>query len=83
MSGIREETDTAILSGLMASISHGSSGSPIFNSRGPGDRYCRHDHLGGQNLNFAIPIDYAKGMLASPSQPKALAAIYEPDPEPE
>lgn len=33
----------------------------------------------GQNLNFAVPIDYAKGMLASPSGPKSLASIYEPD----
>jgi len=37
----------------------------------------------GQNLNFAVPIDYAKGMLASPSVPKTLASIYEPEPAPE
>ena len=35
----------------------------------------------GQNLNFAIPIDYAKGMLIS-SQPRSLALIYEAEPAP-
>ena len=34
----------------------------------------------GQNLNFAVPIDYARGML-SPSQPRPLESIYEPEPQ--
>ena len=34
----------------------------------------------GQNLNFAVPIDYAKGMLSS-NQPRPLASFYEPEPE--
>ena len=34
----------------------------------------------GQNLNFAVPIDYAKGMLLS-DRPQTLASVYEPQPE--
>jgi hypothetical protein len=68
---------------VTAPISHGSSGGPIFNSRGEVIGIAAITISEGQNLNFAIPIDYAKGMLASPSQPKSLAAIYEPEPEPE
>jgi hypothetical protein len=36
----------------------------------------------GQNLNFAIPIDYAKGMLNS-NQAQPLSAFYEPEPQTE
>jgi S1-C subfamily serine protease len=68
---------------VTAPISHGSSGSPIFNSAGEVIGIAAMTISEGQNLNFAIPIDYAKGMLASPSQPRTLAAIYEPEPEPE
>jgi len=64
-------------------ISHGSSGSPIFNSKGEVIGIAAMTISEGQNLNFAIPIDYAKGMLASPSPPRTLAAIYEPDTESE
>jgi hypothetical protein len=35
---------------------------------------------GGQNLNFAIPIDYAKGMLTS-NRAQPLSSFYEPEPE--
>ncbi len=68
---------------VTAPISHGSSGSPIFNSKGEVIGIAAITISEGQNLNFAIPIDYAKGMLASPSQPRTLAAIYEPEPESE
>jgi hypothetical protein len=68
---------------VTAPISHGSSGSPIFNSKGEVIGIAAMTISEGQNLNFAIPIDYAKGMLASQSQPRTLAAIYEPEPEPD
>ena len=68
---------------VTAPISHGSSGSPIFNSKGEVIGIAAMTISEGQNLNFAIPIDYAKGMLASPSPPRTLAAIYEPDTESE
>ncbi len=65
---------------VTAPISHGSSGSPIFNARGEVIGIAAMTISEGQNLNFAIPIDYAKGMIASPGSPRALAAIYEPEP---
>lgn len=68
---------------VTAPISHGSSGSPIFNLKGEVIGIAVMTISEGQNLNFAIPIDYAKGMIASPSSVKSLAAIYEPEPEPE
>jgi hypothetical protein len=36
----------------------------------------------GQNINFAIPIDYARGMLGM-TQAQPLASIYEPAPPPD
>jgi S1-C subfamily serine protease len=68
---------------VTAPISHGSSGGPIFNVKGEVIGIAAATLAEGQNLNFAVPIDYAKGMLSSPSAPRSLAAIYEPEPEPE
>lgn len=65
---------------ITAPISHGSSGSPIFNSSGEVVGIAVATIEEGQNLNFAVPIDYARGML-SPSQPRPLETIYEPEPE--
>lgn len=63
-------------------ISHGSSGGPLFNTEGQVIGITTAMISEGQNLNFAVPIDYAKGMLAAPGEPKALSSIYEPEPEP-
>jgi hypothetical protein len=32
----------------------------------------------GQNLNFAVPIDYVRGMLVHPGETKTLASVYDP-----
>jgi len=65
---------------ITAPISHGSSGAPIFNGNGEVIGIAVAALQEGQNLNFAIPIDYAKGMLSS-NQPRPLASVYEPEPE--
>jgi len=65
---------------ITAPISHGSSGGPIFNTLGEVVGIAVATIEEGQNLNFAVPVDYAKGML-SPSQPRPLESIYEPEPE--
>lgn len=63
---------------LSAPISHGSSGSPVFSAQGEVIGIVEAMLSEGQNLNFAIPIDYAAGMLdAREVQP--LAAFYEPE----
>lgn len=80
ISGIREGEGYSFFQ-TTAPISHGSSGGPIFNSGGEVIGISTATLSEGQNLNFAIPIDYAKGMLAYPSAPRSLASIYEPEPD--
>jgi S1-C subfamily serine protease len=65
---------------ISAPISPGSSGGPIFNTKGEVVGIAVATMEGGQNLNFAVPIDYAKGMLSSTAA-RPLASIYEPEPE--
>jgi hypothetical protein len=66
---------------ISAPISHGSSGAPIFNSKGEVIGIAVATIEEGQNLNFAVPIDYARGMVLAMGSPKSLATIYEPEPE--
>ncbi|MGA2185442.1 MAG: trypsin-like peptidase domain-containing protein [Bryobacteraceae bacterium] len=77
VSGIRD-MDGYRLFQISAPISHGSSGGPVFNINGEVIGIAVLTIEGGQNLNFAIPIDYARGML-SMSQTQPLASIYEPE----
>jgi S1-C subfamily serine protease len=67
---------------VSAPISHGSSGGPIFNASGQVIGLATATIEEGQNLNFVVPIDYAKGMLTS-NQPRSLTSIYEPETAPE
>ncbi len=80
MSGIRPGDGYKYFQ-ISAPISHGSSGGPIFNSKGEVIGIAVATIEEGQNLNFAVPIDYARGMVISMGSPKPLAAIYEPQPE--
>ena len=63
---------------ITAPISHGSSGGPLLNAKGEviGITSALDDK--GQNLNFAIPVDYARGLLASSSEAHILASGYDP-----
>jgi len=81
VSGIREMDGYRLLQ-ISAPISPGSSGGPLFNGAGEVVGIAVLTINGGQNLNFAIPIDYARGMLGM-SQTQPLASIYEPEPVPE
>ncbi len=77
LSGIRQMEGYKIFQ-LSAPISHGSSGSPVFNLQGEVIGIVEATLPEGQNLNFAIPIDYAAGMLDSRTvQP--LSLYYEPE----
>ncbi len=46
-----------------APASHGSSGGAILNAKGELVAIANSKLEGGENLNFAIPINYARGML--------------------
>jgi len=77
LSGVRQ-MDGYKLFQLSAPISHGSSGSPVFNSSGDVIAIVEATLSEGQNLNFAVPIDYAAGMLGS-TQTHSLESVYEPE----
>lgn len=62
LSGIRE-IDGRKLFQISAPISEGSSGSPVFNTRGEVIAVVVSSLESGQNLNFAVPINYAKPLL--------------------
>src|ERR1700674_649354 len=67
ISGIRE-LDGRKLFQISAPISEGSSGSPVFNERGEVIGVVVASLESGQNLNFAVPINYAKPLLTSPTE---------------
>jgi serine protease Do len=64
VSGTRE-VDGRRLFQISAPISEGSSGSPVFNDRGDVIGVVVSSLESGQNLNFAVPINYAKPLLTS------------------
>jgi hypothetical protein len=76
ISGVRERSGFDVFQ-FTAPISGGSSGGPLLNVRGEviGITSASAE---GQNLNFAVPIDYVRGMLAHPSDPRTLASVYDP-----
>ena len=49
---------------ITAPISQGSSGSPVLNTDGEVIGVVTYLAKGGQNLNFAVPINYVIGLLA-------------------
>jgi len=67
---------------ITAPISHGSSGGPLFNLAGQVVGITSAALVGGENLNFAVPINDVKKLLVPDSQ-ALLAFPNEPENEPE
>jgi serine protease Do len=67
LSGIRE-LDGRKLFQISAPISEGSSGSPVFNTRGEVIAVVVSSLESGQNLNFAVPINYATPLLSQTAE---------------
>ncbi len=85
VSAIRKVDDELTVLQISAPIAPGSSGGPIFNDRGEVIGVATAILLGGQNINFGVPIGYVKELLKEPS-PVSLkafaAATAEEEPAP-
>jgi hypothetical protein len=61
---------------ISAPISPGSSGGPVLNDRGEVVAITALQLKGGQNLNFAVPVRYAMGLVLAASETKPLARFF-------
>ena len=79
LSGVRsDEKEGGKFLQTTAPISHGSSGGPLFNMRGQVIGINSMYYEGGENLNFAIPVNDAKHLLRRQSA-KLQGLPNEPD----
>lgn len=73
--GLTNSLSTGVISGvrrfethrvfqITAPISHGSSGGALFDSRGNVIGIITFVFKAGQNINFALPINYVRGMIS-------------------
>lgn len=69
VSGLRKR-DGADLIQISSPISHGSSGGPILNLKGEVVGVTVAFLEQGQNLNFAVPVEYVKALLDSKVEPR-------------
>jgi len=67
VSAIRKLDDDLTVLQISAPIAPGSSGGPIFNDRGEVIGVATAIMMGGQNLNFGVPITYVKELLRRPA----------------
>jgi hypothetical protein len=74
VSGLRVFNDNTSYLQTTAPISPGSSGGPLLNARGEVVGVTTFLVRGGQNLNFCVPINYARAMLERP-KPSSLSAL--------
>jgi S1-C subfamily serine protease len=75
LSGVRR-FDTHRVFQITAPISQGSSGGALFNSSGEVIGVITYLLKSGQNINFAVPINYARGMIGD--QPSKTLADLRP-----
>lgn len=66
LSQIRDSGKGYFLHQISAPISAGSSGSPVFNQKAEVIGIATLSDKLGQNLNFSVPINYARGMIDGP-----------------
>ncbi len=79
VSGLRDSGEGYSVIQTSAAISTGSSGGGLFNSRGDLVGITTYKMKGGENLNFAVPVNYIRGMLATaPKMTLAELAVKHP-----
>jgi hypothetical protein len=74
VSGRRQEPEGYQLIQVSAPASSGSSGGPLLSARGRVMGIAVSQMEAGQNLNFVVPINYARGLMAHLA-PKPLAIL--------
>ncbi len=68
LSGRRQEPEGFELLQITAPASEGSSGGAVLNTSGRVVGIATSQLVAGQNLNFAVPINYARGMIQNLQQ---------------
>jgi serine protease Do len=82
VSAVREVAPELTMLQISAPIAPGSSGGPLFNDRGEVIGVATGILVGGQNLNFGVPVNYLKPLLETPS-PLSMEAFAESTAEPD
>jgi len=82
VSAVREVEPELTMLQISAPIAPGSSGGPLFNDRGEVIGVATGILVGGQNLNFGVPVNYLKPLLETPS-PLSMETFAETTAEPE
>ena len=77
ISGIRE-IETSRLLQVTAPLSSGSSGGPVLNNKGEVVGVSVAQIEDGQNLNFAVPSNYLRELIAQMGEPKPLESVAKP-----
>ncbi len=74
VSAIRDEPSGAGFKLIQtdASVNPGNSGGPLLNDRGQAIGVVTSKLRGSEGLNFALPINYVRGMLENPQKPMSL-----------
>jgi len=71
----KRDMDGSRIIQITAPISTGSSGGPVFDSRGRVIGVLAGYYPRGQNVNFAVPIEYARGLLEAPERALSVTAV--------
>lgn len=61
---------------ITAAISPGSSGGPVMDASGRVFAISTFYLEGGQQLNFAVPVRYALGLLLSPARERSISEVF-------
>lgn len=75
VSGRRKEPEGYSVLQVSVPASQGSSGGPILSRDGRVIGIAASQMQGGENLNFAVPINYARGLLAHADTSRSLAML--------